>query len=102
MTIASFLLVTAMVVGAVAFTVGTGKSYWSLIFGGVGVSTVVGTLIWKPYERAFRATILAQQIEMIHVRAVTTFRGTTDISKRDKACEEAIDALQTLSETFSP
>jgi serine/threonine protein kinase len=96
MTIISFLAIIGMIFSAVLLTVLTGTASWSLIFGGAGVSTVIGTLIWRPYDRAFRATILAQQLEMIHMQCIVAFRGSTDIEYRVRICREAIDRLQVL------
>ena len=99
MSVASFALVVTMVVCAVTLTVVTGQVWWALIFGGVGVSTVIGTLIWRPYDRLFRATILTQQIEMIHIQMMAGFHGTVDVEDRMRVCREAIAALKALSES---
>ncbi len=98
MTIVCFLTIITMIFSAVLLTILTGTASWSMIFGGAGVLTVIGTLIWHPYDRAFRATILAQQLEMIHVQAIAAFRGTTDIEYRIRICREATDRLQILLE----
>lgn len=101
MTLFAFALTVTMIVCAVVFGIKTGTSGWTLVFGGVSTATVLGTLLWRPYDRAFRATILAGQIEMIHVQTVATFRGTTDLNKRIEICREAISSLRTALETHA-
>lgn len=101
MTLFAFVLTVTMIVCAVVFGIKTGTSGWTLVFGGVSAATVLGTLLWRPYDRAFRATILAGQIEMIHVQTVATFRGTTDLNKRIEICREAISSLRTALETHA-
>ena len=101
MTLFAFALTVTMIVCAVVFGIKTGTSGWTLVFGGVSAATVLGTLLWRPYDRAFRATILAGQIEMIHVQTVATFRGTTDLNKRIEICREAISSLRTALETHA-
>ena len=99
MTVASFVLLVSMIVSAITLTVLTGESQWAIIFGGLGVSTVIGTLIWRPYDRLFRATILTQQIEMIHIQIVAGFRGTLSVDDRMRICRDAVAALRALSES---
>lgn len=101
MTILAFALTLGMIATSVVLGVRTGSSKWTLIFGGASAITVIGTLLWRPYDRAFRATILAQQIEMIHVQTITTFRGTTDLNRRIEVCREAISALGILLKTHA-
>jgi serine/threonine protein kinase len=92
MTVISFSLIVMMIVVAVGMSVFTGNYSWSLIFGGLGVSSIIGTLIWRPYDRLFRATILAQQIEVIHIRVLA---GLQSVNRGEqlKVCQEAIEAL---------
>jgi len=95
-TIISFAIIAIMIVTALVLSVQTGKSQWALVFGGLSVPMIIGTLIWKPYDRLFRATILSQEIEMIHVRTLTGFRGTLDHKERMRIFEEGFIALQTV------
>jgi serine/threonine protein kinase len=99
MTLFAFLLTLTMIGCAVVSGLKTGGSGWTLLFGGVSVATILGTLLWRPYDRVFRATILAGQIEMIHVQTVATFKGTTDLNRRIEVCREAISGLRTALET---
>ena len=96
MTVACFVLLVSMIVSAITLTLVSGESQWTLVFGGIGVSTVIGTLIWRPYDRLFRATILTQQIEMIHVKMVVGIRGTVGAHERVRVCEDAFAALHAL------
>jgi len=98
MTIIAFTIVVGMIAIAVVLGIRTGASAWTIIFGGSSASAAVGALLWRPYDRIFRATILAQQIEMIHVKSVAAFKGTTDINRRLDVCQEAINSLETLLE----
>jgi serine/threonine protein kinase len=101
MTLCTFVLTVTMIVCAIVFGIRTGTSGWTLVFGGASAVSVLGTLLWRPYDRAFRATILAQQIEMIHVQTIATFRGTTDLNKRLEICREAISSLGAILETHA-
>jgi hypothetical protein len=96
MTVSAFVITVGMVVSAVVLSILTGQSRWAVIFGGVGVSGVIGTLIWRPFDRIFRATIQSQQIEMIHIQLVTGLRGTIDPKERALICKEAQIGLRTL------
>lgn len=96
MTIISFSIIILMITSAVILSLITKNSQWALIFGGASVPVIIGTLLWRPYDRVFRATILAQQIEMIHVRTIAGFRGTFEVEKRMEICSEAISSLETL------
>lgn len=96
MTVTSFVIIIAMMILAVTMAITTGSSTWTLIFGGASVSLVLGTLIWRPFDRMFRATILSQQLEMIHLQTVSAFRGTRDTERRIQLCREAITSLETL------
>ncbi len=96
MTVASFALLVSMIVSAITLTLVTGESQWALIFGGIGVSTVIGTLIWRPYDRLFRATILTQQIEIIHIQTIVGIRGTVGAHERVRVCRDAVAALTAL------
>ena len=92
MTVICFSLIIVMIMIAVVMSAVTGSFAWGGIFGGLGVSAVIGTLIWRPYDRLFRATILAQQIEVIHIRIVAGLRSVHR-GEQLKVCEEAIEAL---------
>ena len=96
MTSLAFLLVATMIACAVVLTFVRAESSWGLVFGGASVPLVVGVLLWRPFDRIFRATILAQQIEMIHVRASTSYKMTSDFEKRIEICKDAIEGLQTV------
>jgi serine/threonine protein kinase len=96
MTVVAFACIVAMIASAIVLTVVTGKPYWGALFGTLGVSSLIGTLVWRPFDRIFRATIISQQIEMIHVQTVAGFRGTTDLNERMRICDEAFASLQTL------
>jgi len=91
-----FALILGMVVCAVTLAITTKEATWSLIFGGASVPMIIGTILWRPYDRIFRATILAQQMEMIHVQTSTAFRSTANIERRIELCREAIGQLETL------
>jgi serine/threonine protein kinase len=96
MTVISFIIIAVMIACAVIFSIATGQSQWALVFGGTSIAGIIGTLIWKPYDRLFRATILSQEVEMIHVRTTAGFRGTLDFKERMQICEEGFIALQTI------
>jgi hypothetical protein len=93
-TLASFGFIVSMALAALILTVVTGESQWALIFGGTSIVTIIGTLIWRPFDRLYRATVRTQQIEMIHIQTVAGFRGTTDMERRLTICREAVAALE--------
>ncbi|MCP3410902.1 protein kinase [Bradyrhizobium sp. CCGB01] len=95
MTVICFSLIVAMIVIAVVMSTIAGKFMWGAIFGSLGVSSVIGTLIWRPYDRLFRATILAQQIEVIHIKVVAGLRSV-DRGEQLKVCEDAIESLTVI------
>jgi len=96
MTSVSFLLIASMVVSALVLAFFNGKGAWGMIFGGASVTTIIGVLLWRPFDRVFRATILAQQIEMIHLQATSSYKTTSDFERRIDICRESLEALRTL------
>ena len=96
MTGLAFLLIVSMVVAALLLAFLNGKGAWGMIFGGASVATIIGVLLWRPFDRVFRATILAQQIEMIFVQASSSYKTTTDFERRIDICREATEGLRTL------
>jgi hypothetical protein len=101
MTVSSFALIFAMITLAVVLAVVKDKASWSLIFGSASVPLIIGTLIWRPFDRMFRATILTHQLEMIHVQVVTAFRATHDPEERRKICREGFDELALVFDKHS-
>lgn len=99
MTVVSFAVLVGMIVCAITLTMATGEARWAVIFGSASVGTVIGTLMWKPYDRLFEATIVTQQIEMIHIQTITAFRGSRRFDERLRVCRDAVEALRTLYET---
>jgi hypothetical protein len=96
MTVAIFLIILVMITVAIVLSIVTGKAAWGLVFGGAGVSTIIGTLIWRPYDRLFGATILAQQIEMIHLEVITGLGAAQGAAQKAKICRDAGDALRVI------
>jgi serine/threonine protein kinase len=96
MAAAAFLVTTSMIVSAIVSSLVTGNSQWALLFGGVSAVTVLGTLWWRPFDRMFRATIISQNIELIHAQTIAVFRSTTDFERRNQAFQEALLSLRTL------
>jgi serine/threonine protein kinase len=99
MTLCAFALTIAMIICTIVFGIRTKTPGWSLMFGGASVATVFGTFLWRPFDRVFNATILATQIEMIHIQVLTTFRGTTDLPQRIEICREAVETLGAILST---
>jgi serine/threonine protein kinase len=97
MAITVFLILAAMIVIAVILTVLTGERQWAVIFGGATVPVIIGAIIWKPFDRVFRAAVLTQQIEMIHVQTVAGITSTTVLEKRIEIFGAAINQLSLLS-----
>ena len=96
MSIVCFCLILGMILCSVTLAVVTGKPTWSLIFGGASVPLIIGTIVWRPYDRIFRATILSQQIETIHLHSTAVFRSTNDFEERMKIFREAMASLEAL------
>ncbi len=101
MTIACFVLIFTMTGVAITLSVLRGANVWGLIFGGASISAIIGTLIWHPYDRIFRATILAQQLEIIHIQSLSGLRATQDFNQRAQVFREALEGLQTLLESHA-
>ena len=101
MTVCSFTLIVYFIVIAVALALYTGKGHWSVIFGGVMVPMILGTLLWKPFDRMFRATILTQQLEMVHIEIVSAFAATRDYNERVAVCRHAFEQLSVIFDKHS-
>jgi serine/threonine protein kinase len=101
MTGVCFGVIVAMIGAAVTLSLTSGVSKWGVVFGTGSVATVLGTLLWKPYDRAFRATIVAQQIENIHVKTVAGFRCAPDFEKRMALFDNAQAELGKLLQTHA-
>lgn len=103
LSIVSYSLIVILIAMGAWSTLVSGQQKWGAIFGGLGLSTLIGTLIWRPLDRIFSATVLAQQIEMIHVRATAGLQGTLQIKERLKIIDEAINSLRiVLRESAGP
>jgi len=100
MTVSVFVIVTGMISIAVTLAL-LGERGWALIFGGTAVPAVVGVLIWKPYDRLFSASVITQQMEMIHLQTIAGFRSTLVLKERVEICEKAINQLSVLLPGFS-
>jgi serine/threonine protein kinase len=96
MTVATFLVIMVMITVAITMSIVTGKAAWGIVFGGAGVSTIIGTLIWRPYDRLFGATILAQEIEIIHLKVMTGLGAAHASDEKARICQEAVDALRII------
>lgn len=96
MTICSFALIVSMILLAVTLAIYTGKSQWGLVFGGASIPLILGTLLWHPFDRIFRSTILTQQLELIHIQTIAGFSATHDLNKRMRICREASNSLALL------
>jgi len=95
-SISCFCVILGMIVCSVVLAVVTGKPSWSLVFGGASIPLIIGTILWRPYDRIFRATILSQQLEMLHLQATAGIRGTSDINRRMDIFREALAGLEAL------
>jgi serine/threonine protein kinase len=96
MTVFVFALLAGMIALGIGFGLSTGKNQWAIVLGGATVPMIVGVLIWKPYDRLFRATILTQQLEMVHVQTVAAFRSTSILEERINICQMAFNQLSVL------
>lgn len=95
LTISVFVIIAAMVVVALTLIL-RGKNGWAMVFGGTSVACLIGTLLWRPFDRMFRATIVAQRLDMIHLRTLAVFRDTRSLDQRVDAIQTAMADLQTL------
>jgi serine/threonine protein kinase len=91
-----FLVIVAMAIAAVTLGIVTGKSTWPILLGGVSTTMLFGTLFWKPFDRIFRATIIANQLEVIHIQTVVALKSTEDFEKRLSIFREATSTLGAL------
>jgi hypothetical protein len=94
LSVVAFSFIVIMIAIAVWSAFVIGQHRLAAISGGLGVLTLIGTLIWRPLDRVFHATLLAQQIEIIHVRAMAGWQATQQIKERLKLMDEAIAAIR--------
>lgn len=67
MTIVLFALVVALLMAAVVSGLVLNKTTYSIVFGGLSVTSLFTVVIWKPYDMVFRATMTVQRLDMIIV-----------------------------------
>ena len=96
MAVTIFSIICLMMVLAVTLSIIKQKNWWGLVFGGVSVSFIFGTMFWRPFDRLFRSTILTQQLELIHIQTVTAFRATPNPEERAKICQTGFNQLSLL------
>ncbi|MBM4132504.1 MAG: hypothetical protein FJ245_01940 [Nitrospira sp.] len=65
MTVTLFALFVAMAVAAVVAGLGSGSTAYPIVFGGISASSLLTVILWKPYDKAFQATVTTQRLEMI-------------------------------------
>lgn len=65
MTGSLFVLFLGMVIAAVISGLVYDKAMYSVVFGGVGATSLFTVVIWKPYEKTFEATVTIQRLEVI-------------------------------------
>lgn len=98
MTVTAFVLTVGLIVTAVVIGMTTGSDGWTIAFGSGGAALGVGTLLWRPFDRVYRAHILSTQIELIAMRAVTALRSGNDPDGQRQVFDEALAQLGSVFE----
>lgn len=98
MTIACFLLIFIMLCIGIILSVNSGNNSFGIIFGGAGIITIIGTILWRPFDKVFKATILAQQLDFIYLQSISSLKTTNDMNEQIKIFRETSKRLQTLLE----
>jgi len=93
MIIASFALTVLMICLAVVFSLIAGKAVWALVFGGVGASTVLTTLLWRPFDRLMRANILLQQLGVLQIQTAVAYRDSRTAQEKIKVLADVSKSL---------
>lgn len=94
MTVILFAVFVAMVVTAIITGLTTGKATLSIIFGGAGAASILGVVIWKPFDRIFFATVVLQQLEIIQLNYHRAMTGTRN--ERQAAFTDTLRQLDLL------
>jgi hypothetical protein len=67
MTVILFTFFVTTTVAAVVTWLLSGETAYSLAFGGVGATSLMTIILWKPFEKAFQAAIVVQRLEILLV-----------------------------------
>lgn len=98
MTVTAFALITGLIFTAVLTGIFTEKDGWAIAFGGAGAITAIGTLLWKPFDRIYRANILSNHMEFISIRTLTVLQRAWSIDEQRQAFDDALKELTLLFE----
>jgi hypothetical protein len=104
MTITLFTLFVGMAIAAVVMGIISGKSMYPIVFGGLSVTSLFTVILWKPYDKAFQATITIQKLEIILVGLEEEWTVCLSIANSDErascvrsANKSALDEMSKLS-----
>jgi len=94
MTFTLFGLFAGMIVASVVAGLKTGASAWTLVFGSTSVASLLGLVVWRPFDRMFFATILVQQLEMLQLNYARSIGGSEN--ERRRVFRETLAQLDSL------
>ena len=94
MTFTLFGMFVGMIVASVIAGLTTGASAWTLVFGSTSVASLLGLVVWRPFDRMFFATILVQQLEMLQLNYARSIGGSEN--ERRRVFRETLSQLDAL------
>jgi serine/threonine protein kinase len=96
MIISAFAVIVLMICLSAVFSLLTGKAVWALVFGGVGASTVLTTLLWRPFDRLMRANILLQQLSVLQIQTAVAYRDSRTAQEKIKILSDVSKRLDAV------
>lgn len=93
MTISAFILIIGMIALAVYTGIVKGESGYGIVFGGVGVSTIFGVILWKPLDKMFESNKAIQIQDLLMEFMRTKIKGCnelTDINERNSCIDNML------------
>jgi serine/threonine protein kinase len=94
MTFILFSTFVTMIVLAIVFGLVYHKSFWSILFGGTSVLSLLTVVVWRPMDKMLFTTIATQQLELIQINYQRALSGTRE--ERSEAFREVSAQLDSL------
>ena len=104
MTVTLFVLVVGMAITAVITGVLLKTSTYPVVFGGLSGTSLLTIVMWKPYDKAFHATITTQRLELVMLALEQAWAGAavlSDAQERANAVRTATEAALTQMERLA-
>ena len=82
-----FVVFVGMIIAAIVTGLVLGKSNYTIIFGGVSASSLLGTLIWRPFKKTLQASMTMQRLEIIIAGLEEEWASCKNIEDKEKCAE---------------